>query len=55
MVESGNVDEEKLQGFLIAIENKEIEIDHVFKMNQFGEAHSLMESNEAKRMLVVDI
>jgi NADPH:quinone reductase-like Zn-dependent oxidoreductase len=57
MGESGNLDEEKLQDFLIALENKEIEIkiDHVFKLNQVGEAHSLMESNQAKGKLVVEI
>ncbi len=57
MGESGNLDEEKLQDFLTAIENKKIEIkiDRVFKLNQVAEAHFLMESNQAKGKLVVEI
>ena len=57
MGESGNLNEEKLQDFLEAVESEEIKVkmDRVFSLNEVAEAHSYMESNEAKGKLVVEV
>ena len=48
---------ELLQDFIDAVENGEItlNIDKVFSLDQIVEAHTYMESNQAKGKLVVEL
>ena len=57
MGDAANLRKELLQDFIDAVENGEItlNIDKVFSLDQIVEAHTYMESNQAKGKLVVEI
>lgn len=55
MGETTNLEKESLQQFINAIKQRAINInkDKVFKLDQIVEAHTYMESNQAKGKIVV--
>ena len=55
MGEAANLDKQKLQDFIHAIEAGSIKLnlDRQFKLDQIVEAHTYMESNQAKGKIVV--
>lgn len=57
MGDAANLRKDLLQDFIDAVENGEItlNIDKVFSLDQIVEAHTYMESNQAKGKLVVEI
>jgi NADPH2:quinone reductase len=57
MGEAGNLDKALLQDFIDAVGKGEItlNIDKVFKLDEIVEAHTYMESNQAKGKIVVEI
>lgn len=57
MGEAGNLDKELLQDFINAVAKGDINlnIDKVFKLDEIVQAHTYMESNQAKGKIVVEI
>jgi NADPH:quinone reductase-like Zn-dependent oxidoreductase len=57
MGDAGNLDKDLLQDFINAVAKDEINlsIDKVFKLDEIVEAHTYMESNQAKGKIVVEI
>jgi NADPH:quinone reductase-like Zn-dependent oxidoreductase len=57
MGDAANLDKDHLQKFIDAVADGTIKLnlDKVFKLNQVAEAHSYMESNQAKGKIVVEI